>query len=139
MTVTINGKSPALPRPRPWLRALWRGFRRRCPNCGKGSLLAGYLTVAESCENCGEALHHQRADDAPPYFTIFIVGHIVVPAVLVVEKLWQPTLAFHFILWTIVTLALTFLLMPSVKGAVVGLQWALRLHGFGGPSDHENE
>jgi uncharacterized protein (DUF983 family) len=50
--------------------------------------------------------------------------------VLVVEKLWAPPLTVHFLLWTAITLALTFALMPAVKGAVVGLQWALRMHGF---------
>lgn len=89
-----------------------------------------FLKVADSCDACGEELHHHRADDAPPYFTMFIVGHIVVPLVLVVEKLWVPPLGVHFALWTVVTLALTFALMPAVKGAVVGLQWALRMHGF---------
>ena len=93
-------------------------------------MFARFLKVADSCEACGEELHHHRADDAPPYFTMFIVGHIVIPLVLVVEKLWAPSLPVHFIVWTAVTLTLTFALMPAVKGAIVGLQWALRMHGF---------
>ncbi|MFT3986674.1 DUF983 domain-containing protein [Aestuariivirga sp.] len=107
-----------------------RGFLLRCPNCGKGPLFTAYLKVAPACSCCGEDLHHQRADDAPPYFTMMIVGHIVVPAMLIVERLWHPALAIHFVLWTLATLGLTFGLMPSVKGAIVGLQWALRMHGF---------
>ena len=107
-----------------------RGFACACPACGKGRMFGRYLKVADSCGVCGEELHHHRADDAPPYFTMFIVGHIVIPLVLVVEKLWAPPLPVHFALWTAVTLALTFALMPAVKGAVVGLQWALRMHGF---------
>ena len=93
-------------------------------------MFAKFLKVSDSCGACGEELHHHRADDAPPYFTMFIVGHIVVPLVLVVEKLWQPPLPIHFVVWTAVTLALTFALMPAVKGAIVGLQWALKMHGF---------
>lgn len=115
---------------RPLKPALLKGWRRRCPNCGSGPMLRSYLKVRDSCPVCGEELHHQRADDAPPYFTMFIVGHIVIPLVLVVEKLWKPDLSIHFMLWTAVTLALTFALMPAVKGAIVGLQWALRMHGF---------
>jgi uncharacterized protein (DUF983 family) len=30
------------------------------------------------------------------------------------------------------TLILSLALLQPVKGAVVGLQWALRMHGFGG-------
>ena len=89
-----------------------------------------FLKVADTCDHCGEELHHQRADDAPPYFTMFIVGHIVVPLVLVTEKLWAPPLPVHFVMWTAVTIALTLALLPAVKGAIVGLQWALRMHGF---------
>ena len=89
-----------------------------------------YLKVAHSCDNCSEELHHHQADDAPPYFTMFTVGHIVVPLVLVVEKIWAPSLPVHFMIWTAVTLALTFALMQPIKGAIVGLQWALKMHGF---------
>ena len=117
---------------RSWKQAVWRGLCRRCPNCGEGPVFASFLKVADRCTHCGEELHHHRADDAPPYFTIMIVGHIIVPSVLIVERLWRPDLIVHFLLWLPATLLLTLFLMPSVKGAVVGLQWALRLHGFGG-------
>lgn len=129
MTLVINDQADT-DGPRSWKQAIWRGFRHSCPRCGKGHMYRSFLKVADSCDHCGEELHHHQADDAPPYFTMFIVGHIVVPLVLVVERLWAPPLLFHFTLWTIVTLALTFALMPAVKGAIVGLQWALRMHGF---------
>jgi uncharacterized protein (DUF983 family) len=107
-----------------------RGAVRRCPACGRGALFSSYLKVADRCPVCGEELHHHRADDAPPYFTIFIAAHIVVPLVLIVERLWEPSLFMHMAIWIPVTLGLTFLLMPAVKGAVVALQWALKMHGF---------
>jgi uncharacterized protein (DUF983 family) len=130
MTLTLDSQSVEAVEKRSWKQAMWRGFTCSCPGCGKGHMFGRFLKVADSCDACGEELHHHRADDAPPYFTMFIVGHIVVPLVLVVEKLWAPPLGVHFALWTVVTLALTFALMPAVKGAVVGLQWALRMHGF---------
>lgn len=130
MTLTLETPLPESLDARSWKQAMWRGFTCSCPACGKGRVFDSYLKVTHSCGHCGEELHHQRADDAPPYFTMFIVGHIVIPLVLVVEKLWKPDLSIHFMLWTAVTLALTFALMPAVKGAIVGLQWALRMHGF---------
>lgn len=138
MTVTLN-TDPLSPTVRDWKLALWRGFTGRCPNCGRGRMFSSFLKVADRCSHCGQELHHQRADDAPPYFTMFIVGHIVVPAVLVAEKLWSPELWVHFVVWTLVTLALTFALMPRVKGAIVGLQWALRMHGFDAAARHGDE
>lgn len=116
-----------------------RGSRGKCPSCGTGPLFTKFMKVAGTCGHCGEALHHQRADDAPPYFTIFIVGHILIPLVFIVERVWQPSYLVHAALWLPLTLGLTFALMPIVKGAVVGLQWALGMHGFGFETPNEEE
>lgn len=116
--------------PRNLKLSLWRGFAKRCPACAQGHLFTGYLGTQAHCSHCGEDLHHQRADDAPPYFTMMVVGHIVIPLVLVVEKLWHPELWVHFITWLPLTLLMTLWLLPRVKGAIIGLQWALRMHGF---------
>ncbi len=130
MTLTLESAGLDTPEKRSWQQAIWRGLTCTCPACGRGHMFRAFLKVADNCDACGEELHHHRADDAPPYFTMFIVGHIVIPLVLVVEKLWHPDLSVHFMIWTAVTLSLTFALMPAVKGAIVGLQWALRMHGF---------
>jgi uncharacterized protein (DUF983 family) len=116
-------------------RSMWRGFLQKCPSCGKGSLFHRYLKVSPECPACGEELHHQRADDAPAYFTIVIVGHVIVGGVLAAEKAFKPSTLTHLALWLPLTLASTLWLLPRVKGALVGLQWALRMHGFGGVSD----
>jgi uncharacterized protein (DUF983 family) len=118
-----------------------RGIMCRCPACGRGHLFKSYIKVVVTCDKCGEDLHHQRADDAPPYFTIFLVGHIVIPGLWLVEKVWKPDLWMQAAFWLPATLFLTLALLQPVKGAVVGLQWALRMHGFGQnsqemPPDH---
>ena len=124
--------------PRSWKIAALRGLAKRCPCCGEGALFGGYLEVNASCAVCHTELHHQRADDAPPYLTIFVVGHIVVPLLLLVEKLWHPELWIHFVIWLPLTLVLTLALLPRLKGAVIGLQWAFRIHGFGASESGEN-
>jgi len=122
--------TPDLP-PRPLFKALTRGLLTKCPACGVGSIFASYLKVDPACGACGEALHHQRADDAPPYFSIFIVGHIVVAAVLYVELWFAPPLWVHLSLWMPLTFGLVILSLPPIKGALIGQQWALYMHGFG--------
>jgi len=120
--------------PRDLGSAVRRGFIGRCPNCGKGRLFRAYLKVVDACAVCGEDLHHQRADDAPPYITMLIVGHIVVAGVLAAEEAWpQSPMWLGAIVWIWLTFVLSLLLLPRVKGALVGYQWALRMHGFGGP------
>jgi uncharacterized protein (DUF983 family) len=136
-SLTITGTAVDIPTAavtarsrRPVWRSIRRGFRGRCPNCGEGRLFYRYLKVVAECPACGEDLSHQRADDAPPYITIVVVGHIIVPLVLEVETHWHlPTLV-HLAIWLPLTLILSLLLLQPVKGAVVGLQWALYMHGF---------
>lgn len=111
------------------LTAVARGLRRRCPRCGMGRCLKGYLGVADHCDRCGEALGHIRADDGPAYFTILLVGHIVVPGALMVEQHWAPPLVPFVLGALVVTALLIWLLLPVCKGGMVGLMWALKLSG----------
>lgn len=114
------------------MQAMGRGFLGRCPHCGQGRLFGKFLKVADSCEACGEHYHHHRADDLPAYLVIFIVGHIVVGGFMGAERMFELTTWQHLAIWAPVTLAMTIGLLQPVKGAVVGLQWALRMHGFSG-------
>lgn len=107
-----------------------RGLRGQCPHCGEGRLFKTFLRVNEHCPTCNEALYHHRADDAPPYVVITIVGHIVVGAMLIVEKAYTPDLWIHAALWVPLTIVLSLLLLQPIKGALIGVQWALRMHGF---------
>ena len=120
---------------RPVFRSLWRGFRCRCPNCGRGRLFGRYLKSVPVCAVCRENLSHQRADDAPPYFTIVLVGHIVVPLMLVVALATSLSNTQQLAIWLPLTAILTVGLLQPVKGAVIALQWALRMHGFDGSAD----
>ena len=116
-------------------RLLWpamrRGWRRRCPNCGSGPMLRGYLKVRESCPVCSENLEHQRADDGPAYLTILIVGHLMAPMLMFVFVKWRPEPMTLFTIFSVGTVALSLYLLPRLKGAMVALQWAKRMHGFG--------
>lgn len=130
--------STAYVEPRPVAQALLRGARCACPACGTGRMYRKYLKVADHCPDCGEALHHQRADDAPPYATIFVVGHIVVPLMVMVEEMFRPPVWAHLVLWLPLTVILSLILLPPLKSMLVNLQWALRMHGFD-PADPERD
>lgn len=116
---------------RPFWPAIRRGFMRRCPHCGAGSLFQSYLKVEASCAVCGEDFTAQRADDGPAYLTILVVGHLMAPLIHFTWVWFRPEpLVMATVLTTAaVALALTFL--PRVKGAVVAIQWSKRMHGFG--------
>ena len=111
------------------LSVLLRGLRRRCPNCGQGRVLHSYLKVRSSCDRCDEQLGHIRADDFPPYITIVVVGHIMLPLVLFTEREFSLETWVQMALWPTLALALMFAVLPVAKGACVGLMWHLGLQG----------
>jgi uncharacterized protein (DUF983 family) len=134
MTVALDASSfsskEAAPRRDPW-QAISKGLRGLCPACGQGKIFRSYLKVNDTCPNCGEELHHHRADDAPPYFTIFVVGHIIGTLMVLAEKIVPdaPIWA-HALVWPGLTLILSLWMLPLFKGALIAYQWALRMHGF---------
>jgi uncharacterized protein (DUF983 family) len=123
-------KNPATPG-----SAIKRGMLGRCPNCGEGKLFRAYLKSVDACAFCGEEMLHHRADDFPAYLAIFIVGHVVVAGFMATDswlvlESWQ-----HLMIWIPITVILSLALLQPIKGGVIGLQWALRMHGFSGESE----
>src|SRR5690606_13282284 len=111
--------------------AMRRGFLCRCPACNGGRLFGRYLKVVHHCEACGTEFHHHRADDFPPYLVMVVVGHLVGYGILMTETKMEMPLWAHLAIWPALTLILCLALLQPMKGAVVGLQFALGMHGFG--------
>ncbi|MEL7115325.1 MAG: DUF983 domain-containing protein [Pseudomonadota bacterium] len=111
--------------------AMLRGWRRRCPCCGSGPLMKGYLTVRHKCPVCQEDLHHHRADDGPAYLTILVVGHIMAPIFLWAYTTFRPEPLIIATIFSVGCVALSLYLLPRFKGLIVAIQWAKRMHGFG--------
>ena len=128
-TLTID--SVELDPPRDLKRAMTRGWRRRCPSCGSGPMMRSYLAVRDNCPICHEELHHHRADDGPAYLTLLIVGHVMAPLIIWAFTTFRPEPMVLASVFTVGCVALSLYLLPRLKGAIVGLQWAKRLHGFG--------
>ncbi|MGE0254227.1 MAG: DUF983 domain-containing protein [Alphaproteobacteria bacterium] len=120
----------ATTRPAPSLpAALLRGLRGRCPNCGHGRLLHRYLKVVDACPACGEAYGHFRADDAPPWLTVLVVGHLVAPIILMLERGEPLPLWLKAATYLPAVLLLTLALLPRMKGLILALMWHLRAEG----------
>ena len=122
--VTVSEERPVRP-------AMLRGWRRKCPSCGSGPMMKSYLKVRDTCPVCDEELHHHRADDGPAYLTILIVGHIMAPMIIWAFTEFRPDPMVLATVFTVGCVALSLYLLPRLKGAIVGLQWAKRMNGFG--------
>ncbi|MGP9804287.1 DUF983 domain-containing protein [Paracoccus sp. NSM] len=121
---------------RPTGLAMRRGAFGRCPACGEGRLFSAFLKVADHCPACNEALHHQRADDGPAYLTILIVSHLGAPILLASYMAWRPSAMTMILSFGAGAIILSLAMLPLIKGGMVGLQWARRMHGFGSEPDH---
>ncbi|WNK01268.1 DUF983 domain-containing protein [Thalassospiraceae bacterium LMO-JJ14] len=108
---------------------LWRGFRKSCPRCGKGRLFRKFLKATENCASCQQHLGDIRADDFPPYLTMVVVGHIIVPLILFTEREFQPSITLHLSVWLPATAVLAFWFLPRLKGMIIGLMLHLGLRG----------
>ena len=116
---------------RPMRQAMVRGWRQRCPACGSGPMLQGYLKVRDHCPVCDEALHHHRADDGPAYLTIVVVGKLLTPLIFWVFTAFRPDPVVMSVAFSIAAVALSLYLLPRLKGMLVAIQWSRRMHGFG--------
>src|SRR5580658_8958626 len=115
------------PPPNSLLQAMSRGLRGRCPQCGAGHLFYRYLKVSPVCEVCHLDLDAYPSDDGPAYFTILLMGHLVVAPLLLFSFIWRSPiwiiLPATLIPLTVATLAM----LPRTKGAVIGALYALRV------------
>ena len=113
----------------PLRRALARGARRKCPQCGEGSLFDRYLKPTTGCSSCGSGYDHIRTDDFAPWLTIIVLGHIFVPLV------YHFDVAFHPPLWLMMSgviltmISLILATLPNFKGICIALMWHKDLTG----------
>jgi uncharacterized protein (DUF983 family) len=113
------------PTPFPRYRAIFsRGLRRRCPKCGIGRVFNGYLTVRDQCPHCNESFDGIRTDDAAPWATILVVGHLIVPSIVLGIQTDYSTTQLVTAFSALVVVA-TLAVLPLMKGLLFGLNWRL--------------
>lgn len=120
---------------RPLGRSITRGMSNCCPACGSGRLFRAFLKPVDACAACGEEMHHHRADDLPPYLVIVILGHVLLGGYMMTDLVFPASEWLHLAIWAPIGLITALASIQPIKGGVVGLQWALRMHGFGGETD----
>ena len=109
------------------LKLIKRGFYKVCPICGEKPLFSSYIKLVEKCKKCKTDFTRYSTDDGPAYCTIFIVGHIVIPLILLTEGLKSPPpILFQLIFWPLMTIFISVLLLPRIKGAFLALQISVK-------------
>jgi uncharacterized protein (DUF983 family) len=131
-TVRYGGSDPV---DRPLGRSIKRGLTCRCPACGEGRLFRAFLKPVDHCAACGEDISHHRADDLPAYLVIIVVGHVMMTGYMMTDVVMQVSPWVHLAIWSPLAVLAAIATIQPIKGGVIGLQWANRMHGFG---DHDD-
>lgn len=120
---------------RPLGRSIKRGMLCRCPHCGEGRLFRAFLKPVDVCAVCGEEIFHHRADDLPAYLVIVVVGHVLLTGYMLTDMAFRVSPWVHLAIWVPLAVLAAMLTIQPIKGGVIGLQWALKMHGFAGTND----
>jgi uncharacterized protein (DUF983 family) len=133
-TVKYGGRAPD----RYLGQSIKRGLLCRCPHCGEGRLFRAFLKPVDRCAVCGEDYTHQRADDLPAYLVIVVVGHVLMTGYMLTDMVWRVSPWVHMAIWVPLAVLAALVTIQPIKGGVIGLQWANRMHGFGGVDDDKD-
>lgn len=107
------------------IHILGRGFRRRCPQCGRSKLFSGWWQLADSCPYCGLALASRESDTwAFMYLsTAFITGLFILSMLLILPKsLWVGR-----VIVAVAALGLFVLSAPVRKGLAIAIDYIVEL------------
>ena len=112
----------------PLARAVTRGLLGRCPACGEGAIFHRYLKVSPDCPVCDHDLDQYPADDGPAYFTILLVGHLVVAPLLLFPIIWRAPVAVVVPATLIPLFLITLAVLPRIKGGVIGALYRFKVN-----------
>lgn len=107
----------------PRLSTLSTGLRCRCPRCGQGPLLKGFLTIRESCPACGLDYGFAEPADGPAFFAMSAIGILGMMAFMAFEFTVHPPIWVHFaVTFPLIAIACAWVLRPF-KGWLVSEQY----------------
>ena len=104
--------------------AAMRGLLNRCPNCGEGKILQGYLAVIPECDHCGVEFRRFPSADGPAFFTSTIMLLLLIPLLGFTWVLFRPSPLMLLTIVGVVTAVLTMILLRFIKSAFIGYLWA---------------
>lgn len=93
----------------PAISPLQTAFTHRCPQCGIGSLYVRVLMIRPACSHCGLSFEQHDVGDGPAFFTIILLGFLVVGLSVYLEVAMHLSLLMNLSL----SIGLLLLLMPA--------------------------
>lgn len=107
----------------PPLSAMKTGLRCRCPRCGKGPVLKGYLTIRDECPECGLSYSFADPADGPAFFVMSVVGIVGMILFMLFEFNAHPPIWVHFVLTFPLIGAMCLGILRPFKGWMISEQY----------------
>ncbi len=112
--------------PLPALKTLlWRGWCKKCPQCGQGRLYVRWLKLHEHCPACGVQYLPNQGDLLGPLFFLDRVLFLVPFIALFYFRLWHPSMLLFLLVGALMIFALVFT-MPNRNGVSLAFDYYLR-------------
>jgi uncharacterized protein (DUF983 family) len=111
---------------------LIRGARKRCPQCGDGTLFRRFNIMHERCAVCGV---QYLADQGDLFGYLFVLDRVlfIVPLIgMVFLRLYVPSSTWFYVLWVVLMIALVSTL-PHRTGISIAIDYLLRRQRAGAP------
>ena len=107
----------------PRLSTLKTGLACRCPRCGKGPLFKGYLSLRESCPDCGLDYGFADPADGPAFFVMSGAGLIGMIFMMAFEFTVHPPIWVHAVVTLPLLVALCLGCLRPFKAWLVAEQY----------------
>lgn len=102
------------------------GFVCRCPNCGRGRLYQGFLSVVDTCGVCGFDFTRLNTGDGAAVFIMQIAGGLVVFSALFIQIVYSPPIWAMLVVALPLVVGISLGLMRPGKGVMIALQMRSR-------------
>lgn len=116
MFLVTETQYPPLP---PWKT----GLNCRCPRCGEGPVLKGYLSIREDCPSCGLSYSFAEPADGPAFFVMSVVGIVGMCLFMVFEFNMHPPIWVHFVFTFPLIAAMCLAILRPFKGWMIAKQY----------------
>lgn len=107
----------------PRLSTLTTGLRCRCPRCGEGPLLKGYLTIRDECPVCHLDYGFADPADGPAFFAMSAVGLIGMIGFMIFEFNVHPPIWVHMVVTLPILTIMCLGVLRPFKGWMVSEQY----------------
>jgi uncharacterized protein (DUF983 family) len=113
-------------RPLPKLKTLlWRGCRKKCPQCGEGPLYQRWMKLHDHCPVCGLQYLANQGDLFGTLLFLDRILFLIPLVVLIYFRLWHPS-QIVFILFGGALLFVLIFTMPHRNGASLAVDYWIR-------------